>query len=46
MAQKITYWITTVIVAGLSLVAARACLSGDAHMVTEFTHLGSARSEP
>ena len=40
MAKTITYWITTVIVAGLSLIAARAYLSGDAQMVTEFAHLG------
>jgi DoxX-like family len=38
MARKIAYWITTVIVAGLSLLAARSYLSGNAH--DAFARLG------
>lgn len=38
MARKIAYWITTIIVAGLSLLAARSYLSGAAH--DAFARLG------
>jgi DoxX-like family len=38
MARKIAYWITTIIVAGLSLLAAREYLSGSAH--DAFARLG------
>jgi hypothetical protein len=40
MARKIAYWVTTVIVAGLSLFAAYSYLSGNAQAVQGFTHLG------
>jgi len=38
MAKKVAYWTTTVIVAALSLIAARSYLSGEAH--AEFARLG------
>jgi hypothetical protein len=38
MAKKVAYWTTTVIVAALSLIAARSYLSGAAH--AEFARLG------
>jgi uncharacterized membrane protein YphA (DoxX/SURF4 family) len=40
MARKIAYWISTVIVAGLSLLAARSYLSGDPHVTQAFARLG------
>jgi hypothetical protein len=40
MARKIAYWITTVIVAGLSLLAARSYLSGDAPVMQAFARMG------
>ena len=40
MARKIAYWISTVIVAGLSLLAARSYLSGDPHVMQAFARLG------
>jgi uncharacterized membrane protein YphA (DoxX/SURF4 family) len=40
MARKIAYWISTVIVAGLSLLAARSYLSGDPPVMQAFARLG------
>jgi len=40
MARKIAYWISSVIVAGLSLLAARSYLSGDPHVMQAFARLG------
>jgi len=40
MARKIAYWISTVIVAGLSLLAGRSYLSGDPHVTQAFARLG------
>lgn len=40
MPRKLAYWITTVIVAGLSLMAARSYLSGGAGMVQAFARVG------
>jgi hypothetical protein len=39
MARKIAYSISTVIVAGLSLLAARSYLSGDPHVIQAFARL-------
>ena len=40
MARKVTYWISTVIVAGISLLAAFGYLSGSPQSVQGFAHLG------
>ena len=40
MARKIAYWISTVIVAGLSLLAARSYLPGDPPVMQAFERLG------
>jgi hypothetical protein len=40
MARKITYWVSTVLLAAMSLLAGRAYLSGGPQMVQAFTHLG------
>src|SRR4029077_6762332 len=40
MARKITYWVTTVLLAAMSLLAGRAYLSGGPQMAQVFTHLG------
>jgi hypothetical protein len=40
MAQKVTYWVTTGLLAGLSVFAAFAYLSGSAQAVEGFAHVG------
>ena len=40
MARKITYWVTTVLLAAMSLFAAYAYLSGSPQVVQAFTHVG------
>ena len=40
MARKITYWVTTTLLAAMSLLAGRAYLSGGPQMAQVFTHLG------
>src|SRR4030088_969293 len=40
MAQKVTYWVTTVLLAGLSVFAAFVYLSGSAQAVEGFAHVG------
>ena len=40
MARKITYWVTTVLLAAMSLFSGYAYLSGSPQMVHVFTHVG------
>jgi len=40
MARKITYWVTTVLLAAMSLLGGYAYLSGSPQVVQAFTHVG------
>jgi hypothetical protein len=40
MARKVTYWLTTILVAALSVLAAYGYLSGSPQSVEGFTHVG------